>query len=99
MTLQRTLLVNKLSALDRCADPSRPLYDLGKRSSSITYWRLRCSEPVWWAREELNLRPLPCQIQRAATGLYVGRLETGKDHEEAAGERRCLRPGRSDNPS
>ena len=21
----------------------------------------RCSTRVWWAREELNLRPLPCQ--------------------------------------
>jgi hypothetical protein len=29
-------------------------------------------EPVLWAREELNLRSLPCQIQRAATGMYVG---------------------------
>jgi hypothetical protein len=50
---------------------------------------------VWWAREELNLRPLPCQIQRASTGLYVGGLETGKDHREAAGERRCQRPAAS----
>jgi hypothetical protein len=30
-----------------------------------------CSGEVWWAREELNLRPLPCQIQRGSKGLYV----------------------------
>ena len=47
---------------------------------------------VWWAREELNLRPLPCQIQRASAGLYVGGLEIGKDHKDAAGERRYQRP-------
>ena len=51
-----------------------------------------CSGGLWWAREEVNLRPLPGQIQRASTGLYVRRLETGNDHEEAAGERRCQRP-------
>jgi hypothetical protein len=48
---------------------------------------MSCSEWVWWAREELNLRPLPCQIQRAAAGRYVGQLEIGKDHQKAAGER------------
>jgi hypothetical protein len=45
-----------------------------------------CSKGMRWAREELNLRPLPCQIQRAIVGLYVGRLETGKDHGKAAAE-------------
>jgi hypothetical protein len=50
------------------------------------------SEPVWWAREELNLRPLPCQIPRAAPGMNVGRLENGKDHRRAAGERRYQCP-------
>jgi hypothetical protein len=47
---------------------------------------------VRWAREELNLRPLPCQIPRAPTSLYGGRVETGKDHQKAAGERRSQRP-------
>jgi hypothetical protein len=51
------------------------------------------SELVSWAREELNLRPLLCQIQRASTGLHVGRLRIGKDHPKAAGECRCERPG------
>jgi hypothetical protein len=44
------------------------------------------------AREELNLRPLPCQIQRGSTGMYIGWLETGKDHWKAAGERKCHHP-------
>jgi hypothetical protein len=43
-------------------------------------------------REELNLRPLPCQIQRASAGLSIGGVQIGKDHEEAGGERRCQRP-------
>src|SRR5829696_3388590 len=51
-----------------------------------------CSKGVRWAREELNLRPLPCQIQRATADLNVGPLETGKDHRKAAGERKCHRP-------
>jgi hypothetical protein len=36
--------------------------------------------------------PVPCQIQRAPTGLYMEGLETGKDHRKAAGERWCYRP-------
>jgi hypothetical protein len=44
------------------------------------------SELVSWAREELSLRPLPCQIQRATTGLYVGGLESENDHQKTAGE-------------
>jgi hypothetical protein len=40
-----------------------------------------------WAREELNLRPLPCQIQRTCAGLYVGWLGMGKNRQKAAGER------------
>jgi hypothetical protein len=39
----------------------------------------------------LNLRPLPCQIQRASAGLYIGGLKTGKDRWKAACERRCQR--------
>src|SRR5215208_7743876 len=31
------------------------------------------SELVSWAREELSLRPLPCQLQRATTGLLLAR--------------------------
>jgi hypothetical protein len=46
----------------------------------------------WWARQGLNLRLLPCQIQRANPVMYVGRLEAGKDHRKAAGGRRCHRP-------
>jgi hypothetical protein len=45
-----------------------------------------------WAREELNLRPLPCQIPRAFASLYVGRLKSGKNRWKATGERRCQRP-------
>jgi hypothetical protein len=51
-----------------------------------------CSRGVWWAREELNLRPLPCQIQRASTSLYLERVETGKDHEKAAAYRTSQHP-------
>jgi hypothetical protein len=51
-----------------------------------------CSRRVWWAREELNLRPLPCQIQRVCAGLNVGWLEIGKDRRKAAGERTCQCP-------
>jgi hypothetical protein len=40
----------------------------------------------------LNLWPLPCQIPRGFASLYVGRVETGKDHQKAAGERRCQCP-------
>ena len=40
------------------------------------------SELVSWVREELSLRPLPCQIQRATTGLYVGGLESENDHQK-----------------
>jgi hypothetical protein len=47
---------------------------------------------VWWAREELNLRPLPCQIQRASTGLYIRWLKIGKDRSSTAAERGCQRP-------
>jgi hypothetical protein len=45
------------------------------------------SELVSWAREELNLRPLPCQIQRVPPGLYVGQSEMGKDQDGVAGQR------------
>src|SRR5829696_3846521 len=37
-----------------------------------------------WAREELNLRPLPCQIQRAITAVYSGRSRNVKDGRKAA---------------
>src|SRR5215208_1954590 len=47
----------------------------------------RWSERMRWAREELNLRPLPCQIQRAPTDMYFGWLEIGKDYRNAAGDR------------
>jgi hypothetical protein len=50
------------------------------------------SERVWWAREELNLRPLPCQIPRAAPAMNVGPVEIGKDHQKAADERRSQHP-------
>jgi hypothetical protein len=43
-------------------------------------------------REELNLRPLPCQIQRARAGRYIGGLEIGKDHRKVPGERSCEGP-------
>ena len=39
---------------------------------------------MWWAREELNLRPLPCQIQRATTDVYSGRSRNVKDGRKAA---------------
>src|ERR671915_1184718 len=51
-----------------------------------------CSKWVRWAREELNLRPPPCQLQRAATDPYVGWLEIGKDQWKAAGKRSCQCP-------
>jgi hypothetical protein len=51
-----------------------------------------CSEQVQWAWEELNLRPLPCQIQRAPAGLNFGLSEIGKDVEGCAGQRRYRRP-------
>ena len=53
---------------------------------------------MWWAREELNLRPLPCQIPRAPIGLYVGGLETGNDHWKPAGETKVSVIERSDDP-
>ena len=34
-----------------------------------------CSGGVWWAREELNLRPLPCQIQRAISQVEFQGIE------------------------
>jgi hypothetical protein len=49
----------------------------------------RWSGLVWWAREELNLRPLPCQIQRALSGQDVARLRIVKEDEKAADKRRC----------
>jgi len=52
-----------------------------------------CSHQVWWAREELNLRPLPCQIQRAPRGQYVAPLRILDDGEKAAGKCRCQCPG------
>ena len=48
---------------------------------------------MWWAREELNLRPLPCQIPRTSAGPYGGWLETGKDDQKGAVEWRCERLG------
>jgi hypothetical protein len=50
------------------------------------------SERCRWAREELNLRPLPCQIPRAPRGQYVAPLRIVDDVEKATGERRCQRP-------
>jgi hypothetical protein len=41
---------------------------------------------------------LPCQIQRASAGLYVGWLGIGKNRQKAAGERRYQGPERSDDP-
>jgi hypothetical protein len=51
-----------------------------------------CSKRVRWAREELNLHPLPCQIPRASADLFIGWLQIGKDHRKPAGERksRCV---------
>src|SRR5215212_2499606 len=45
----------------RCAaTPSRPW---GAETQEL--WHKHWSGRVWWAREELNLRPLPCQLTRA----------------------------------
>jgi hypothetical protein len=42
--------------------------------------QMRCSTRVWWAREELNLRPLPCQIQRPLCGPYItGLMNRGRE--------------------
>jgi hypothetical protein len=71
-----------MNALVKQVTLSRPSATSRCRFSSIGGTRdlqKPCSGEVWWAREELNLRPLPCQLQRATAGLYVGRLETGKD--------------------
>jgi hypothetical protein len=62
------------------------------RSASPDGLHWRWSANVWWAREELNLRPLPCQIPRGFASLYVRRLKTGKDRRKAAGERRYQCP-------
>jgi hypothetical protein len=80
---KRTPSVNQQSALP-AAGPSSP-------GDPCPQWTERLCKStgqrgVWWAREELNLRPLPCQIQRARAGLNVGGLETGKDYRKAAGE-------------
>jgi hypothetical protein len=50
------------------------------------------SARVWWAQEELNLRPLPCQIQRVMASVYVGWLRIRKDRRKVAGEPRCQCP-------
>jgi hypothetical protein len=46
----------------------------------------------WWAREELNLRPLPCQINAPWMACMPDGQQTVKDHRKAAGERRLWRP-------
>jgi hypothetical protein len=56
------------------------LMDSGSVTGGDEEVRKALLRPGVWAREELNLRPLPCQIQRAAPGMNVGWLETGKDH-------------------
>jgi hypothetical protein len=55
-------------------------------------WYKRWSGRVWWAREELNLRPLPCQIQRATTVMFGGGQQTVKDRRKTAGESAWDRP-------
>jgi hypothetical protein len=42
--------------------------------------------PMLWAREELILRPLPCQIQRAQSACTFEEQWTGKDRWKAAGK-------------
>jgi hypothetical protein len=71
--------------LDRSHRPTR-------RSAGRTSLQKPCSGWIRWAREELNLRPLPCQIQRASARLYAGRLEIGKDPRKAAVQHRCQHP-------
>jgi hypothetical protein len=71
----------------RCTPASPPIPSI-QRTRYFTKALLKAAA---WAREELNLRPLPCQIQRASASMYVGRLNTGKDHRKAAGERTCNR--------
>ena len=66
------------------SSPTDPIHQSDQQTHKALLRRIR------WAREELNLRPLPCQIQQAFTGLYIGRLQTGEDRWKAAGERRCL---------
>jgi hypothetical protein len=75
-------------SVDVLADRSRP--PVGQQA-----YKGAAQRGVRWAREELNLRPLPCQIQRASASLNDARLDTGKDHQKAAGERRYQRSGAS----
>jgi hypothetical protein len=79
------------SALDCCTGPFDRVCVPANRSTRPDRPRLRWSARVWWAREELNLRPLPCQIQRAIAALYGGRSKIVEDGWKAPGEARCQR--------
>jgi hypothetical protein len=50
-------LVKQLNALPTVGYLAVPVPPVGGRSDL----QKPCSRRVWWAREELNLRPLPCQ--------------------------------------
>jgi hypothetical protein len=65
----REHLVKQLSALPTAglASPTDPTQYGDEQDTKP------CSRPVWWAREELNLRPLPCQ-QTPETAVLTGVL-------------------------
>ena len=68
--------VSALRALDLYAQRSRP--SVGPASLQKS-----CSERVWWAREELNLRPLPCQ---QTTGNRCARSRSPRSRATVEGE-------------
>src|SRR5206468_4071765 len=47
--------------LYRCAAHCNEASATSKTGHSLAQQQMRCSEPISWARQELNLRPLPCQ--------------------------------------
>jgi hypothetical protein len=86
--LSREALSCRCSCLT--ADPQPPA-----RHASL---RVPWSDPFWWAREELNLRPLPCQRSPRDRGdlRWVGGVAGDLGRWWAGVDRCCpLRSGRS----
>jgi hypothetical protein len=68
----------------QAVDPARPPHD---HVHQQTYGLQKpYSKGVRWAREELNLRPLPCQIQRAVSSCSSDTQQTVEERSKTAGD-------------
>ena len=78
--------------LSTAVDPFDRVCDPANRSTSPNGSRLRWSARVWWAQEELNLRPLPCQ-QNGGNRCANRRSPRSARTVEALGKRSEVVPG------